>query len=73
VELKIEVLEGECRFEVSRRRELHLTILIEKLYSVEILNFPFLCRKLFIIYKEIDGKLCGYMEFLTLLNIESEY
>jgi GTP-binding protein len=69
VGLKIEVLEGEGRFKVSGRGELHLTVLIETMRRE---GFELSVSSPEVIYKEIDGKLCEPMEFLT-LDIESEY
>ncbi|MDR2811827.1 MAG: translational GTPase TypA, partial [Endomicrobium sp.] len=69
VGLKIEVLEGEGKFKVSGRGELHLTILIETMRRE---GFELSVSSPEVIYKEIDGKLCEPMEFLT-LDIESQY
>ena len=69
VGLKIEVLEGEGRFKVSGRGELHLTVLIETMRRE---GFELSVSSPEVIYKEIDGKLCEPMEFLT-LDIESQY
>jgi GTP-binding protein len=69
VGLKIETLEGEGKFKVSGRGELHLTILIETMRRE---GFEIAVSSPEVIYKEIDGKLCEPMEFLT-LDIESQY
>jgi GTP-binding protein len=69
VGLKIETLEGEGRFKVSGRGELHLTVLIETMRRE---GFELSVSSPEVIYKEIDGKICEPMEFLT-LDIESQY
>lgn len=69
VGLKIEVLEGEGKFKVSGRGELHLTVLIETMRRE---GFELSVSSPEVIYKEISGKLCEPMEFLT-LDIESQY
>ncbi|MDR3125369.1 MAG: translational GTPase TypA [Endomicrobium sp.] len=69
VGLKIETLEGEGKFKVSGRGELHLTVLIETMRRED---FEIAVSSPEVIYKEIDGKLCEPMEFLT-LDIESQY
>ena len=69
VGLKIETLEGEGKFKVSGRGELHLTVLIETMRRE---GFEIAVSSPEVIYKEIDGKLCEPMEFLT-LDIESQY
>ncbi|MDR2645329.1 MAG: translational GTPase TypA [Endomicrobium sp.] len=69
VGLKIEVLEGEGKFKVSGRGELHLTVLIETMRRE---GFELSVSSPEVIYKEIDGKLCEPMELLT-LDIESKY
>jgi GTP-binding protein len=69
VGLKIEPLEGEGKFKVSGRGELHLTVLIETMRRE---GFEIAVSSPEVIYKEIDGKLCEPMEFLT-LDIESQY
>jgi GTP-binding protein len=69
VGLKVETLEGEGRFKVSGRGELHLTVLIETMRRE---GFELSVSSPEVIYKEIDGKVCEPMEFLT-LDIESQY
>jgi GTP-binding protein len=69
VGLKIEMLEGEGKFKVSGRGELHLTVLIETMRRE---GFELSVSSPEVIYKEISGKLCEPMEFLT-LDIESQY
>ncbi|MDR2616562.1 MAG: translational GTPase TypA [Endomicrobium sp.] len=69
VGLKIETLEGEGKFKVSGRGELHLTVLIETMRRE---GFEIAVSSPEVIYKEIDGKVCEPMEFLT-LDIESQY
>ncbi|MDR2351164.1 MAG: translational GTPase TypA [Endomicrobium sp.] len=69
VGLKIEVLEGEGKFKVSGRGELHLTVLIETMRRE---GFELSVSSPEVIYKEIGGKLYEPMEFLT-LDIESQY
>jgi GTP-binding protein len=69
VGLKIEILEGEGKFKVSGRGELHLTVLIETMRRE---GFEIAVSSPEVIYKEIDGKICEPMEFLT-LDIESQY
>ncbi|MDR1243617.1 MAG: translational GTPase TypA [Endomicrobium sp.] len=69
VGLKIETLEGEGKFKVSGRGELHLTVLIETMRRE---GFEIAVSSPEVIYKEIGGKLCEPMEFLT-LDIESQY
>ncbi|MDR1663265.1 MAG: translational GTPase TypA [Endomicrobium sp.] len=69
VGLKIEMLEGEGKFKVSGRGELHLTVLIETMLRE---GFELSISSPEVIYKEIGGKLCEPMEFLT-LDIESQY
>ncbi|MDR2066586.1 MAG: translational GTPase TypA [Endomicrobium sp.] len=69
VGLKIEPLEGEGKFKVSGRGELHLTVLIETMRRE---GFEIAVSSPEVIYKEIDGKLCEPMEFLT-LDIERQY
>jgi GTP-binding protein len=67
--LRIETLEGEGRFKVSGRGELHLTVLIETMRRE---GFELSVSSPEVIYKEIDAKICEPMEFLT-LDIESQY
>jgi GTP-binding protein len=69
VGLKIETLEGEGKFKVSGRGELHLTILIETMRRE---GFEIAVSSPEVIYKEIDGKIYEPMELLT-LDIESQY
>jgi GTP-binding protein len=69
VGLKVETLEGEGRYKVSGRGELHLTVLIETMRRE---GFELSVSSPEVIYKEIDGKICEPMEFLT-LDIESQY
>jgi GTP-binding protein len=69
VGLKVETLEGDGRFKVSGRGELHLTVLIETMRRE---GFELSVSSPEVIYKEIDGKVCEPMEFLT-LDIESQY
>jgi GTP-binding protein len=69
VGLKVETLEGEGRFKVSGRGELHLTVLIETMRRE---GFELSVSAPEVIYKEKDGKICEPMEFLT-LDIESQY
>ncbi|MDR3244277.1 MAG: translational GTPase TypA [Elusimicrobiota bacterium] len=69
VGLKIEALEGEGRFKVSGRGELHLTILIETMRRE---GFELAVSSPEVIYKEKDGVLCEPMEYLT-LDIETQY
>lgn len=69
VGLKVEALEGEGKFKVSGRGELHLTVLIETMRR-EGLELAVSSPE--VIYKEVDGKIYEPMEFLT-LDIESQY
>ena len=69
VGLKVETLEGEGRFKVSGRGELHLTILIETMRRE---GFELSVSSPEVIYKEKDGKIYEPMEFLT-LDIESQF
>ncbi|GHT59172.1 GTP-binding protein [Endomicrobiia bacterium] len=69
VGLKVETLEGEGRFKVSGRGELHLTILIETMRRE---GFELSVSAPEVIYKEKDGKIYEPMEFLT-LDIESQH
>jgi GTP-binding protein len=69
VGLKVEPLEGEGRFKVSGRGELHLTILIETMRRE---GFELAVSSPEVIYKEKNGILCEPMEYLT-LDIESQY
>ncbi|MDR3048707.1 MAG: translational GTPase TypA [Elusimicrobiota bacterium] len=69
VGLKMETLDGEGRFKVSGRGELHLTILIETMRRE---GFELAVSSPEVIYKEKDGVLCEPMEYLT-LDIETQY
>ncbi|MDR0977941.1 MAG: translational GTPase TypA [Endomicrobium sp.] len=69
VGLKIEMLEGEGRFKVSGRGELHLTILIETMRRE---GFELSVSSPEVIYKEVNGEVCEPVEFLT-LDIQSRY
>ncbi|MDR2395258.1 MAG: translational GTPase TypA [Endomicrobium sp.] len=69
VGLKIETLEGEGKFKVYGRGELHLTVLIETMRRE---GFELAVSSPEVIYKEVDGKIYEPMEFLT-LDIESQY
>ncbi|MDR2709006.1 MAG: translational GTPase TypA [Elusimicrobiota bacterium] len=69
VGLKVEMLEGEGRFKVSGRGELHLTILIETMRRE---GFEFCVSSPEVIYKQKNGQLYEPMEFLT-LDIDSKY
>ncbi|AKL97453.1 translational GTPase TypA [Endomicrobium proavitum] len=69
VGLKVTPLDGEGRFKVSGRGELHLTILIETMRRE---GFELAVSSPEVIYKEKNGKLCEPMEYLT-LDIDSEY
>ncbi|MDR3195875.1 MAG: translational GTPase TypA [Endomicrobium sp.] len=68
VGLRIETLEDEGRFKVSGRGELHLTVLIETMRRE---GFELSVSSPEVVYKEIDGKVCEPMEFLT-LDVESQ-
>lgn len=63
VGLKVEQLEGEGRFKVSGRGELHLTVLIETMRRE---GFELAVSSPEVIYKQKGGKLYEPMEFLTL-------
>ncbi|MDR2399073.1 MAG: translational GTPase TypA [Endomicrobium sp.] len=69
VGLRIETLEGEGRFKISGRGELHLTVLIETMRRE---GFELSVSSPEVIYKEIDGRICEPMELLT-LDIEIQY
>lgn len=69
VGLKVEQLEGEGRFKVSGRGELHLTILIETMRRE---GFELAVSSPEVIYKEKGGKILEPMEFLT-LDIDSQF
>ena len=68
VGLKMEILEGEGRFKVSGRGELHLTILIE---SMRREGFELAVSSPEVIYKEENGKILEPMEYL-ILDISSD-
>jgi len=68
VGLKVAALDGEGRFKVSGRGELHLTILIETMRRE---GFELSVSSPEVIYKEKNGKLCEPMEYLT-LDIDSQ-
>ncbi len=67
VGLKVEELEGEGRFKVSGRGELHLTVLIENMRRE---GFELAVSSPEVIFKEVDGKICEPMEYL-ILDIDS--
>jgi len=69
VGLKVEQLEGEGRFKVSGRGELHLTVLIETMRRE---GFELAVSSPEVIYKEKGGKVYEPTEFLT-LDIDSRY
>ncbi|MCL2335277.1 MAG: translational GTPase TypA [Endomicrobia bacterium] len=69
VGLKVEQLEGEGKFKVSGRGELHLTVLIETMRRE---GFELAVSSPEVIYKEKNGKIYEPMEFLT-LDIDSQY
>lgn len=69
VGLRVEQLEGEGRFKVSGRGELHLTILIETMRRE---GFEIAVSSPEVIYKNKNGKICEPMEYLT-LDIDSQY
>lgn len=68
VGLKVEQLEGEGRFKVSGRGELHLTILIENMRRE---GFELAVSSPEVIYKEENGKILEPMEYL-ILDITSD-
>ncbi|MDR0952662.1 MAG: translational GTPase TypA [Elusimicrobiota bacterium] len=68
VGLKVEQLEGEGRFKVSGRGELHLTILIENMRRE---GFELAVSSPEVIYKEENGVILEPMEYL-ILDITSE-
>ncbi len=68
VGLKVEQLEGEGRFKVSGRGELHLTILIENMRRE---FFELAVSSPEVIYKEENGKILEPMEYL-ILDITSD-
>lgn len=67
--LKVEILEGEGRFKVSGRGELHLTILIETMRRE---GFELAVSSPEVVYKIKGGKVYEPMEYLT-LDIDSIY
>ncbi|MDR1195011.1 MAG: translational GTPase TypA [Endomicrobium sp.] len=69
VGLKVETIDGEGRFKVSGRGELHLTILIETMRRE---GFELAVSSPEVIYKTKNGKLCEPMEYLT-LDIDSSH
>lgn len=69
VGLKVEQMEGEGKFKVSGRGELHLTILIETMRRE---GFELAVSAPEVIYKEENGKVLEPMEYLV-LDIESQY
>ena len=69
VGLKVEELEGEGRFKVSGRGELHLTVLIENMRRE---GFELAVSSPEVIFKEVDGKICEPMEYL-ILDIDSDF
>lgn len=69
VGLKVEQLEGEGRFKVYGRGELHLTILIENMRRE---GFELAVSSPEVIYKEENGQILEPMEYL-ILDIKSEF
>jgi len=69
VGLKVEQLEGEGRFKVSGRGELHLTILIENMRRE---GFELAVSSPEVIFKEENGQILEPMEYL-ILDIDSQY
>jgi len=69
VGLKVEELEGEGRFKVSGRGELHLTVLIENMRRE---GFELAVSSPEVIFKEVDGQVCEPMEYL-ILDIDSDF
>lgn len=69
VGLKVEQMEGEGKFKVYGRGELHLTILIENMRRE---GFELAVSSPQVIYKEENGKILEPMEYL-ILDIKSEY
>ena len=69
VGLKVEQLEGEGRFKVYGRGELHLTILIENMRRE---GFELAVSSPEVIYKEENGQVLEPMEYL-ILDIKSEF
>lgn len=69
VGLKVEALEGEGKFKVYGRGELHLTILIENMRRE---GFELAVSSPEVIYKEENGQILEPMEYL-ILDIKSEH
>jgi len=69
VGLKIEALEGEGRFKVSGRGELHLSVLIETMRRE---GYEFSVSRPQVIYKEENGKVLEPIENLV-LDVPSQY
>lgn len=69
VGLKVEELEGEGRFKVSGRGELHLTVLIENMRRE---GFELAVSSPEVIFKEVNGQMCEPMEYL-ILDIDSDF
>lgn len=69
VALKVEDTENTDTFKVSGRGELHLSILIENMRRE---GFELAVSKPQVIFREIDGKRCEPMEFLT-IDVPEEY
>ena len=69
VGLKVEQLEGEGKFKVYGRGELHLTVLIENMRRE---GFELAVSSPEVIYKEENGQILEPMEYL-ILDIKSEY
>ena len=69
VGLRVETLDGEGRFKVSGRGELHLTILIETMRRE---GFEIAVSSPEVIYKTKNGKIYEPMEYLT-IDIDSQY
>lgn len=69
VGLKVEALEGEGKFKVYGRGELHLTILIENMRRE---GFELAVSSPEVIYKEENGQVLEPMEYL-ILDIKSEH
>lgn len=69
VGLRVEQLEGEGKFKVYGRGELHLTILIENMRRE---GFELAVSSPEVIYKEENGQILEPMEYL-ILDIKSEY
>ena len=69
VGLKVEQLEGEGKFKVYGRGELHLTVLIE---SMRREGFELAVSSPEVIYKEENGQILEPMEYL-ILDVKSEF